>query len=170
MSTGLRRSLYACVAALVVTGVWYAIPRYADLYFGRDWPALAPPGLLMKTHGAFAIAFLLALGAIWQVHVRLRIRRADNRVPGLTLLAAVAFLVATGYLLYYAGSRELREWSSLAHTACGVALVGIVVWHARGAGKTAARRARRNARARRPAAVPDRLVAEEGLEPPTQGL
>ena len=169
MGKGLRRALYACVAALAATGVWYAIPRYADLYFGRDWPALAPPGLLMKLHGAFALASLLVLGGIWQVHVRLRIRRAENRAPGLALLAAVAFLIVSGYLLYYAGSRDLREWSGLAHTAVGVALVAIIVWHVRGAGKVAARRARRIARAAQ-SAPPARMVAEEGLEPPTQGL
>lgn len=130
MAAALRRSLYVCILGLLVSGVLYAVPRYADLYFELDWPALAP-GTLMKIHGAFAFWCLLLLGGIWQVHVRARVRRPTNRGLGLALLGVMAFLVASGFLLYYVGSRELREWSSLSHTAVGLAIVGLIAWHVR---------------------------------------
>ena len=144
MSAALRRALYACMAALAATGILYAVPRYADLYFGRDWPSVAAPGLLMKVHGALAVWALLLLGGIWQIHVRARIRRPDNRAAGVVLAAAMAFLAVTGWLLYYAGARGLREVSSLAHTACGVAVLIVILWHVRrGRAILARRRGRR---------------------------
>lgn len=154
MSAGLRRALYVCMAALAATGVLYAVPRYADLYFDRDWPWIAGPGPIMKAHGALAIWSLLLLGGIWQVHVRARIRRPDNRAAGLVLAAAMAFLAATGWLLYYAGARELREVSSLAHTAAGVAVLAVMLWHVRRGRSIVARRRRTSPgpRARQPGA------------------
>ena len=143
MSAGLRRALYVCMAALATTGVLYAVPRYADLYFDRDWPWVAGPGLIMKAHGALAIWSLLLLGGIWQVHSRARIRRPDNRAAGLVLAAAMAFLAATGWLLYYAGARDLREASGLAHTACGVAVLAVLFWHVRRGRSIVARRRKR---------------------------
>ena len=147
MNAALRRALYACMAALAATGVLYAIPRYGDLYLERDWPTVVSPALLMKVHGALAIWALLLLGGIWRTHVRARVRRPDNRVAGLVLVAAMAFLTASGWLLYYAGSRGLREFSSLAHTACGVAVLAVMLWHVR-RGRAAVRR-RSETRARR---------------------
>ena len=136
----LRRSLYACLFVLAATGVAYAIPRYADLYFGREWPAVASPALMMKLHGAFSFWALLLLGGIWQVHVRVRIRRPANRGAGLVLIGAMTFLTVSGYLLYYLGSREAREFSSVAHTVCGLAVVAILAWHIRYGWRAARRR------------------------------
>ena len=140
MPAGLRRSLYLCTLGLVATGILYAVPRYADLYLERDWPAVAPLGTIMKVHGAFAFWSLLLLGGIWQVHVRARIRRPANRATGLAVLALMAFLVASGFLLYYIGSRDLREWSGLTHTAAGIAVAALVVWHVRRGNRIAASR------------------------------
>lgn len=131
MSETLRWSLYVCVFALTVSGVLYAVPRYADLYLELDWPAVVSPGLLMQAHGAFSFWALLLLGVVWQAHVRSRLRRPANRRTGLALCAAMAVLVVSGYLLYYIGSRELREASGLAHTACGLGLLAIMVLHVR---------------------------------------
>ena len=63
--------------------------------------------------------------------MRSRLRRPANRRTGLALCAAMAVLVVSGYLLYYVGSRELREASGLAHTACGLGLLAIMVLHVR---------------------------------------
>lgn len=129
MNTTIRRLLYASVFALIVTGVLYAIPRYADLYFDLDLTPMVAPSLLMKVHGAFAMWVTLLLGIIWQAHVRLRMRRPLNRVAGFTLVTILVLLTVSGYLLYYVGGRELREITSLVHTGLGVAVLVIIVWH-----------------------------------------
>ncbi len=130
MNQTIRRLLYASVLVLLVTGVLYAVPRYADLYFDQDWSPIVSAGLLMKMHGAFALWITVLLGIIWQAHVRLRMHRPFNRPGGFTLAVILALLIISGYLLYYVGARELREIASLAHTVLGVALLVIMVWHA----------------------------------------
>lgn len=142
MSGTLRWSLYVCVLALTVSGVLYAVPRYADLYLELDWPAAASPALLMKLHGAFSFWSLLLLGVVWRGHVRSRLRRTANRPSGLALCAAMAVLVVSGYLLYYVGSLELREASGLVHTACGLGLLAILAGHVRRGASIRARRRR----------------------------
>ena len=129
MNITISRLLYVSVLALVVTGVLYAVPRYADLYFDQDWSPIVAPGSLMKAHGAFALWTTLLLGIIWQAHVRLRMRRPFNRFAGFTLLAVLVLLTISGYLLYYVGSREFREVTSLVHTALGVGVLFIIIWH-----------------------------------------
>ena len=129
MNTTIRRLLYVGVLALIITGVLYAIPRYADLYFDLDLVPMVAPSLLMKVHGAFALWVTVLLGIIWQAHVRLRMRRPLNRLAGFTLVAILVLLTLTGYLLYYVGSREIREMTSVVHTGLGVAVLVIIVWH-----------------------------------------
>ena len=133
MNATIRRLLYVSVLALIVTGVLYAIPRYADLYGDLDLTPVVAPSLLMKVHGAFALWVTLLLGIIWQAHVRLRMRRPFNRRVGFTLAAILVLLTVSGYLLYYVGDRELREVTSLAHTALGAAVLVVIVWHVKAA-------------------------------------
>lgn len=133
MNKTIRRLLYVSVLALIVTGVLYAIPRYADLYFDLDLVPVVTPSLLMKVHGAFALWVTVLLGIIWQAHVRLRMRRPLNRRAGFTLVANVVLLTVTGYLLYYVGGREIREMTSVVHTGLGVAVLVIIVWHVKAA-------------------------------------
>ena len=129
MNTTIRRLLYVSVLALIVTGVLYAIPRYADLYLELDLTPAVAPSLLMKVHGAFALWVTVLLGIIWQAHVRLRMRRPFNRLAGFTLATVLVLLTVTGYLLYYVGDRDFRELTSLLHTGLGVAVLVIIVWH-----------------------------------------
>lgn len=129
MSDSLRRNLYLCLLGLTVSGVLYAVPRYADLYLELDWPALVSPGLLMRVHGAFSFWSLLLLGIVWHAHVRLRLRRSPNRATGVILCAGMVVLVISGYLLYYVGSVEAREVSGVVHTVCGLAVPAVLAWH-----------------------------------------
>ena len=130
MNRLLRVSVYWCGLGLTVTGLLYAVPRYVERYFDLIWEPWGSPSLLMKAHGAFGFWSLLLLGVVWRAHVRTKLRRPDNRGSGLGVVTLVSLLVVSGYFLYYAGSLEFREATSLLHTAGGVVLVGLLAWHA----------------------------------------
>jgi hypothetical protein len=84
---------------------------------------------LIRWHGAGAMAWLLVLGALLQHHVRVGLRHKRRIISGLTLLGINLALVVTGYGLYYAGDETLRNWSSLAHSVLGFAVVGSLIAH-----------------------------------------
>jgi MYXO-CTERM domain-containing protein len=84
---------------------------------------------LLATHGAFAFASLFSLGLLWGVHVVNGWAVRRRRMSGGVLLGAVAFLALTGYLLYYAGDDTLRNITSIAHWAVGLAALGLFLGH-----------------------------------------
>ena len=68
-----RRTLYATVAALIGSGVWWLGVHYSESLFAArtdDLHRLAQEALALKVHGATAIAALLALGAMGARHAR----------------------------------------------------------------------------------------------------
>ncbi|MDB6171107.1 MAG: hypothetical protein JWL59_418 [Chthoniobacteraceae bacterium] len=86
------------------------------------------PRLFLKVHGAAAMAALLVLGAL-SLHVKRGWKAQRNRLSGLFLLAVNAFLIATGYGLYYAGGEQFRLWLSRWHAWIGLALLLVLPAH-----------------------------------------
>ena len=115
LSWRLRTLVYVSFGALLFSGaVWmYAQRRLED----EGWEKI--PRQLMQIHGAAAMLSLLALGAL-TAHVKRGWRADKNRLSGIVLLAANAFLVASGYGLYYAGNEDLRAWLSRWHGWIGL--------------------------------------------------
>lgn len=121
--------LYAATLLLYATGaVWgwlhYLAQRADD--FGS--PSAAEPWM-MKLHGAGAMALLVVLGTLLPSHVRFAWHARRNRPNGIALLLFFAFLIASGYGLYYFGSEQLRTWTSWSHLAVGLALPAMIVLH-----------------------------------------
>ena len=83
----------------------------------------------MKIHGAAAMAVLILVGMLLNEHVRLAWRARRNRANGSIFLSAFAFLIITGYGLYYAGGERLRAWTSWVHLATGLALPILLLIH-----------------------------------------
>jgi cytochrome b561 len=75
------------------------------------------------------IPALLAIGGLFVAHIPKGWSHRHQRVAGLALSALLAVLVATGYLLYYAGGETLREWSGLVHWTLGLAVPAVFIWH-----------------------------------------
>ena len=108
--------VYLSFGVLLLTGAgWmYAQGRLED----QGWETV--PRLLMKIHGGAAMLALLVLGAL-ATHIRRGWKADKNRLSGAVLIAVNAFLIVTGYGLYYAGGEALREWLSRWHAWIGLA-------------------------------------------------
>ena len=95
--------------------------------FGPEMNPLEP--WMMKMHGFFLIPALLGIGALFVVHIPKGWDHRRQRLAGIALSVALAVLIASGYLLYYAGGEALREWTSLSHWVLGLALPVSFLWH-----------------------------------------
>ena len=115
-----RVLLYAVLAVLLATGV--------------AWEALDPgpaAALLMRIHGAVAMLALVLVGTLLVHHIPAGWASLKNRSTGVLLLGGLAWLVASGYLLYYAGGESLRLFASQSHLWVGLAACVVVAFHIR---------------------------------------
>jgi len=117
---GLRWSIYTNVFALLATGVaWWAL----------DTGPSAVRHYLIAAHGLAAMAFLVALGATFTLHVREGWRRRLNRASGAVVLAIASVLTLSAFGLYYIGSEALRDVASDLHIVVGLALPLLLAVH-----------------------------------------
>jgi hypothetical protein len=132
LGTSARRALYATIAALIGSGVWWLGVHYAATLFAvtsDDFSRLAQEALALKVHGGTAFATLFALGAMSVYHVRRGWALKRNRVMGSVLVAEFALLVATGYALYYLVGDSTHGTVSVLHWALGLALAPMLIVH-----------------------------------------
>lgn len=125
-----RAAAYAIVAATWLTGIaWLALHFFAQRQgeFGAAPHPLEPWSL--KLHGASAFASLLLAGAVWSTHILPAWHQRRRPASGLTVAATFALLIATGYLLYYAGDDALRARVATAHWVVGVLFPLLLVLH-----------------------------------------
>ncbi|HYZ73040.1 MAG TPA: hypothetical protein VE641_08165, partial [Chthoniobacterales bacterium] len=114
--------VYSVFGMLLLTA---AVWLWAQSNLSSDNPV---PSLMMKLHGAAAMAALVLLGALIH-HIRRGWTAKKNRVSGSILLAVILFLVITGYGLYYSGDEQLRSLVSRSHTWIGLGLVLLIPAH-----------------------------------------
>lgn len=95
--------------------------------FGLETNPLEP--WMMKIHGLFLIPALLGIGGMFVAHIPKGWSHTHQRVAGIVLCTVFSVLIASGYLLYYAGDESIRAWTSLAHWIIGLALPAAFVWH-----------------------------------------
>jgi peptidoglycan/LPS O-acetylase OafA/YrhL len=92
---------------------------------------------LMRLHGLATMAALFAFGVLAAGHVphgwRLTAARRGRmqRRLGLGLLVLGGLLVISGYLLYYFIPEWARPATGWLHSALGVLMAGLLVWHRR---------------------------------------
>jgi len=115
-------------------------PRYRALVYaalgllflsGLLWQTGWERSLLMKIHGAAAMATLVLLGALLARHVPTGWSAGTNRISGVAVLVASAWLCITGYALYYSGSEALRYWAGETHFWIGVGVAALFGLHLR---------------------------------------
>jgi len=124
-----ERWTHAIFAAVYFTGIAWLALRYGlaggELESGwsvaRAW--------LLRAHGAAAMLALVALGSLLAIHVPSGWRLRTNARSGVGMLAVMAVLALTGWLLYYASGEALRAWSSWLHIAIGAAAPLALLWH-----------------------------------------
>jgi len=125
-----RRSVYATWLALLLTGAGWLVLRYflrPATEFGESVHPLEP--WAMKLHGAAAMAALFFIGSMLHLHIRRALKAGRNVATGWAMVGGLAFLIVTGYGLYYvAGEGDRPAWSLL-HWAVGLAAAVLSVLH-----------------------------------------
>ena len=123
-------SVYTIVALVFISGAAWAWLHHFARRAGEFGESAHPAELWMqRLHGACAMLALIVLGTLLVFHIPLAWRAQRNRRTGSTLLALFAFLIGTGYALYYSGSDLLREWMSWSHLWVGIALPLFIALH-----------------------------------------
>ena len=122
--------LYGTALALLVTGLfWLCFHHYVKVEgeFGETAHPLETWWL--KLHGAAAMVFLLVLGSLVRGHLRTGWRMRLNRPSGATVTAANAWLVVSGWGLYYIGAESWRPAISSSHWIVGLVLPVVLAVH-----------------------------------------
>jgi hypothetical protein len=127
-----RRALYATIAALTGSGIWWIGVHFGANLFAASsdqFSLLASEALALKVHGAAAFVTLFALGTMSAYHVRRGWVLKRNRLSGSLFVAAFILLTVSGYALYYLVSDDTHAPVSTLHWAAGLALVPILIGH-----------------------------------------
>jgi hypothetical protein len=124
-----ERWTYAILAALYFTGVAWLVLRYGVRDDGLESAWSVARAWLLRAHGAAAMLTLVAIGSLLAIHVPSGWRMRTNLRSGIGMLAVMAVLALTGWLLYYAAGESLRAWSSWVHIAIGAAAPLALLWH-----------------------------------------
>jgi hypothetical protein len=123
-------------AALLASGIVWLLAHYGGGAVSGDLPHPAEPWM-MRLHGGAAMAALFALGLLAAGHVphgwRVTATRHGRRQRrlGLALLALAAAAVGSGYLLYYFVPERWRGLIGGLHSAAGLVMAALLVWHRR---------------------------------------
>jgi hypothetical protein len=130
MSWTLRAALYLLGALLWLSGVLWLVVHFGfpeRTSFGPV-PNAWEPGVL-RLHGLIAVVGVFLLGWITAAHVIDRWAGGRNRLTGLTLAGSGAFLLASGYALYYT-TGALHDVAARTHEWLGVAslLAALAHW------------------------------------------
>ena len=131
-----RTTLYVIALGVWLTGaVWllyhYFIRSVDQFGFENIHPQQQ---YWLVAHGIFAVAAAWMFGVLWPGHVLGGWRAKIRRASGGWLFGGVAWLTLTGVALYYIGSTQWREWTSLAHWVIGLGWVVpyfVHVWYTR---------------------------------------
>jgi hypothetical protein len=114
--------VYASGAGIWLTGALWLLFHY---FLASDGPFGPTPHPLefwsRAAHGAFGFASLWVFGMLWGSHVVEGWRSRRRRWSGSLAFALFAWLVASGYLLYYLGNDGLISAVSLLHWSIGLA-------------------------------------------------
>ena len=125
-----RLAVYIIGGGVWLTGAAWLVAHYLLAQNGPFGPSPHPLEFWSRaSHGAFAFAFLWLIGVLWNVHIPAGWRSLRRRWSGSLTLAVAAWLVASGYLLYYLGSDELISSVSLLHWSVGLASLALFFFH-----------------------------------------
>lgn len=127
-------AIYAVLGATWGSGILWLVFHY---FLSRQGEFGAEPHPLehatLALHGAAAFAALLLGGWLWQAHVLPWWNSPNRRSSGIVLIAMGAFLIASGYLLYYAS--DWRDAIRALHWSIGLLLALPMLVHALRSGR-----------------------------------
>lgn len=118
-----RRLVYGVGTGLWLSGVLWLVFHYFMRREGEFGPMPNPlEHWWLVAHGLFAFMALWLFGLLWGQHIAGAWRTGRSRISGWFLFGVLAVLIASGYLLYYAGGDETRSIVSPIHWIVGLAL------------------------------------------------
>ena len=124
-----KQGLYISTAVLWLSGTMWLYFRYCRQSQGEFGPQSHPAqAMLLKLHGAAAMAFLMVFGALLY-HIQPGWKDKLQRLSGLPLLVLCGLLILTGWGLYYVGDDTLRNLTSIIHSILGLLLPVIISLH-----------------------------------------
>jgi len=117
-----RLALYVAGIGVWLTGGLWLVFHYFLVSQGEFGPQtnLLEPWWL-KLHGAFAFATIWMFGLLWSVHVTRAWPSSRRRWSGGLMAGVAAWLILSGYLLYYVGDDKARSVVSVLHWGVGLA-------------------------------------------------
>lgn len=125
-----RWALYIIGSGVWLTGGLWLLFHYFLVKQGEFGPTTNPlEPWWLKLHGAFAFAAVWLFGLLWGIHIAKLWSGKRRRWSGGTLTAIFAFLILSGYLLYYVGDDRIRPLISAVHWGIGLACPIFFVWH-----------------------------------------
>ena len=108
---------------------------------------------VLIAHGVAAYVFLIVVGGLIPVHIRLGWNIGRNRNSGILLTGSCLLLALTALGLYYIGSENARHWTKIVHWTIGLAAMLALVFHV--------------VKGRRGQAIPPRAIAPRRPDRPT---
>lgn len=125
-----RRCIYSSCLVLLLSGAAWLVARHFLRPVGQFGETVHPlEPWAMKVHGAGAMAMLFFLGSLMNSHIRRALKAGRNLASGWSMIVTMAWLIATGFGLYYlAGESDRPQWS-LVHWAVGLGLAVLVIIH-----------------------------------------
>lgn len=125
-----RLGLYVVSLGVWISGgLWLLLHNFLVKRgeFGPEVNPLEP--WFLKVHGAFAVAAIWMFGLMWSVHVIRLWPFSWRRWSGGLMAGVVAWLILSGYLLYYMGDDKARSIVSSLHWGIGLAAPVFFLWH-----------------------------------------
>jgi hypothetical protein len=123
-------TVYTISFGLWFTGAAWLISHYALVYEGEFGPLPHPLEFWsIAAHGAFAFASLWLIGLLWSVHIPAGWRSLRRRWSGSVMFGVAAFLILSGYVLYYLGNAEVISVVGALHWAVGLACPALFLLH-----------------------------------------
>lgn len=120
---GRRVLTYAVGLGLWLSGIAWLVFHYFLRTKTEFGPAENPLTYWwLAAHGLFAFATLWLFGLLWGQHIVGAWKTKRHRISGVTLFALLTVLIASGYLLYYAGGDKTQAVVAVIHWGLGLAL------------------------------------------------
>jgi len=116
-----RLSVYIVGLGLWVSGSLWLVLHYFLTQETAFGPSPHPLEFWSRAaHGAFGFAALWLFGMLWGTHIVDGWRSLRRRWSGSAMFAIFAWLVVSGYLLYYLGGEQTLAVTTLLHWSIGV--------------------------------------------------
>jgi hypothetical protein len=123
-------AVYAILSLVFASGAGWAWLHHFARTSGQFGETSRPlESWLQKAHGATSMLALILFGTLFVTHIQRGWQARRNRRSGGSLFILFAFLVVTGYALYYSGNETFRALASSTHLWVGLFFPAIVALH-----------------------------------------